>query len=289
MYSNTKNLSKAVLTAAFGLFLVACNSSSSGGGGTTTPTNPNTTPTNPNTTVPPDMVLDTIAPTITSITGFSSDVRLTPADTIEVTVSFSEMVRGLEVGDVTAVGLTTLTASNISPASDVLTESYTITVTPAAGLAEDATISLLVKANAVTDQVGLVNTSASSMLSTTFFTPPTIVSTRFNIRGVAADNADAGHGGMGIRIWITFSEMVTVALADDGVLPLMPWMVTNGDLASRSPTGTNASLEPSYAIDMVTSVGDVVLLMPAGSEIDADGNPAPAFTLCIAHTGTCTP
>ena len=183
MNSNIQNISKALLTAAFGLFLISCNNSGTSTGVKAQDTNTGGNTTDPNVTTPPQTVLDTTAPTITSITGF--ETRPSTTAPIEVTVNFSEMVSGLEFSEIDTEGLVDLTAANISPVSTEMTMSYTIMVTPLDSLANGAVISLMINADAVQDG-GMNGNSVSELAMTTWDDPaPTPINIRF-----LATNAD---------------------------------------------------------------------------------------------------
>ncbi|WP_127104292.1 Ig-like domain-containing protein [Pararhodobacter zhoushanensis] len=155
-----------------------------------------------------------------------------------LTMTFSEEVAGLELGD---ISVTNGTASDLQQTSATL---YTATITPTA----DGAVTVNFAENVVTDLAGLGNTAATAVTNTADLTAPTPTLT-----------ATPGFPGTPYTVTISFDEDVTgLALGD--------FATTNVDLSNLSGTGDSYTLQAT-GTDFAQSVQ-----LLAGTVLDAAGN-----------------
>ena len=180
---------------------------------------------------------DNVQPTVV-ITSSATDP--TNASPIPVTINFSEVVTGFEVGEIT---VTNGTADGFAGSGST----YTANITPTS----EGPVTVSIAANVAVDVTNNENT-ASNTLSRTYDTvQPTVV-----INSTAIDPTNASP----IPVTITFSESVTGLVVGDIT-------VTNGTVGSFTGSGTtyNASITP-------TAAGLVTVSVPANKAVDAATN-----------------
>ncbi len=182
---------------------------------------------------------DGIAPTVT----LSSDVgAVTNVAPITVTATFSELVLGFALEDLT---LTNATASNLA-ANDAQTI-YTFDLTPDA----EGNVSVSMAAGVVTDAVGNLIEASNSI---SYFYDITLPS------ATLTTTADAITGETSGRILIDFSEMVTG-------LEIADIQSSSGTLSNFTGSGN------AYSVDVTDlSEGTATITVPVGAASDAAGN-----------------
>ncbi len=182
---------------------------------------------------------DGIAPTVT----LSSDVGdVTNVSPISFTATFSELVQGFTLDDLT---LTNATAANLV-ANDAQT-TYTFDLTPEA----EGTVSVSIAASVANDAVGNQNEASNTISYFYDITAPTVTLTT---------TADAITGETSARILFDFSEVVTGFEEAD-------IQVSSGTLSSFSGSGA------SYQVDITSiSEGIATITVPVGAASDAAGN-----------------
>ena len=213
------------------------------------------------------VTIDTTPPTVSSITDLPIGEQKAA---FNLTVTFSEAVKGFATNDVIVTGQAA--ATNVS-GSDGDT-SYTVTITPTDDKEGDVTVK--VKANAVTDTAGNSNTAASDATrnihidtivpTATISTPPT---------GEQKDPFD---------LTITFLEDVTGFVVPDDLT------ITGPATASLKNTVTANQVFTVTITPNPTSEGDVTVQVKANAVMDAaqNDNPASAVTPTV-HIDTIVP
>ncbi len=201
-------------------------------------------------------VVDTVAPTVVS--SLRASASPTAATSVDFTVTFSEVVTGVDVGDFDLVttGLSGASVSGVSGSGSV----YTVTVDTGTG---SGTLQLIVPASAAaSDSLGNVLGSLPFTSGEAYDidkTIPTVVSSlRADASPTTADNVD---------FTVTFSEDVTGVDVGDFDL------VTSG-VSGAAVTGVNGS-GSVYTVSASTGsgIGDIQLTIPASATItDSVGN-----------------
>ncbi len=248
MYSNTKNLSKAVLTAAFSLFLVACNSNSGNNStGTMQVTNAD------------NMVVDmtgggggTVITVITvSITGLQDVTTTLP---FNVTVTFSEAVMGLTIEEVMdgASGLNIESALPMGGAEP--DDIWIVRVKPVPiGTNEGDTtpLSMLISAGVAQNADGTISNVESGAAVTATYTVPDTTPPMY-----VSHTAPGFHNGSTYTLTITYSEPV--------MLTAIPLTISNASITSMSVNGSSVAyrINPNgFGTNITLPVGHVVDLV----------------------------
>ena len=212
--------------------------------------------------------IDTVVPTVTSITGLPATEQKGPFD---VTVTFSEDVTGFAADDVAVTGEATVTNVG-SPDAD---NAYILTITPNASKEGDVT--LQVKANAVTDTAGNPNTDASTVTAAIHI--DTIVPTVTSITGVPPITEEQNSP---FEATVFFSEAVKGFAAED-VTVTGPARVTDVDSPDDNEYILTITPNP-------TSEGGVTLQVKVNAVTDAAGNANTASAVTSAiHIDTMVP
>ncbi len=236
MYSNTKNLSKALLTAAFGLFLVACNNSSSGGGGGTPPT----------------------GASVLSVTGLNDN----PTAAFDIVVTFSEAVSGL-----TAAGITTenLNIISVTSTDEEPATVWTVNAEASTDLLDGSmvTMSLIISAGVATNAKG--NGNAASTRFTATFTAPG------GARVMSVTGLDDSPSTRAFDVVVTFSEDVSGLTADNIMAG-----ASNLNITSVTPTGGEPATEWTVRVQPTTTFSNgemdtMSLMISSGIARNADG------------------
>ena len=203
----------------------------------------------------PSVPIDTIVPTVVSITGLPTTEQKAA---FPITVTFSEAMKDFAKEDVTINGPATATGMSVDTAKKV----YTVTITPNAGKEGDVTFQI--NANVATDNAGNNNTAFAATTAVhidtkaptaTISTPPT------------TEQKDP------FDLTITFNEDVTGFVVADDLEVTGP--------ASASSTGTPTATVYTVRITPNTSSeGDVTVKVKANAVKDAaqNDNPASAVT-----------
>ena len=174
----------------------------------------------------------------------------------EHTITFTEAVTGLEVGDFNASGAT---VNSIDPAVGPAA-TYTITFTPTA-----ATLNLTLNRNTVMDLGGNEGPTGSVTVSGTATVDTTAPTATFG-------TLDAGVIGTQQSVGLTFSETVTGLSADDIT-------AVGATVDGVSGNGT------AYTVVFTPTLAAFTLTLAAGSVIDVVSNPNPEASV----SGTTTP
>lgn len=204
----------------------------------------NTTPTSEET-----YVIDNTLPTVTSILRTSSNP--TNADSLTYTVTFSESVSGVDVGDFTLV--TSGTSGTIASVSSTAGTSVTVTVNSVSG---DGTLGLNFDADAsggVTDDAG--NVSTSDFTGEIY----NIDNTRPSVVSIERDSTSPTNSNS-LAFTVTFSESVTGIDTGDFALATSG---TSGTVATVSATSGT-----SVTVTVNSASGDGTL----GLNFDADAS-----------------
>ncbi|MCQ3947989.1 MAG: hypothetical protein DPW21_15050, partial [Anaerolineae bacterium] len=202
-----------------------------------------------------EYTIDKTAPTVTSI--LRADANPTNAASVNFTVTFSEAVTGVDVGDfdLTTSGVTGASIASVSGSG----ATYTVTVDTGTG---DGTIRLDVLASS--DIKDLANNTLSGLPYTsgqeyTVDKNPTVTSIL---------RADANPtSALSVDFTVTFSEAVTNV--DAGDFTLTTSGVTSASITSVSGSGTTYTV----TVDTGTGNGTIRLDVSASSDIkDSSGN-----------------
>ena len=207
--------------------------------------------------------IDTIVPTVTSITGVPNTEQ---NEAFDITVTFSEDVTGFAADDVTVTGEATVTNVDSPDANE-----YVLTITPNANKEGDVT--LQVDANAVTDNAGNAN-PASAVTSAVHI--DTIVPT-------ATVTPPSGEQKDPFDVTITFSEAVDGFQQGDITL--------TGEATLTALTGSDGDSEYTARITPdATSEDDVTVQVDANTVTDAAGNAnTAASNTASIHIDTIVP
>ena len=212
--------------------------------------------------------IDTIRPTVTSITG----VPTTPQNgAFDLTIKFSEDVTGFGTDALTVTGEATATAVAAVGTSKT---NYTATITPTVGKEGDVTVT--VNADGVVDAAGNGNTASDATDSIPIDTKrPTVAS----ITGVPTTEQNGVFA-----LTITFSEDVTgigdITMTEDAEFGVIASAVVSGSDRSRTVTITP---EPNVE-------GSITVTVVENSLQDAAGNGNTAFAVTPnIHIDTIVP
>jgi hypothetical protein len=206
--------------------------------------------------------IDTIVPTVT-ITGLPSGEQKGPFD---ITVTFSEDVGGFEVDDFIVTGEATVAFKSFFDAME-----FTLTITPNAEKEGDVT--LQIKASAVTDLAGNLNTDSTV---TAAVPVDTMVPTAM-ITGVPNTEQNGAF-----VVTVTFSEAVTGFAAAD--------VAVTGDATVTNVGSPNNNAYPVTITPNAGKEGNVTLQVKANAVTDAalNANTASAVTAAV-HIDTIVP
>jgi len=184
--------------------------------------------------------VDTIRPTVTSITGAST----TPQNAaFDLTITFSEDVTGFATGGLTVTGEATATAVAAVGTSKT---NYTATITPKVGT--EGNITLMVNADAVTDAAGNGNTVSRATGNIPIDTKrPTVTS----ITGVPTTPQNGEFD-----LTVTFSEDVigdgAIMIREDAEFGVVGSTVVSGSGNSQTVTITpDPNVEGSLTVQIV--------------------------------------
>jgi hypothetical protein len=196
----------------------------------------------PASSAPITFTVDATAPTatISSAAGSTTSTALIP-----FTVSFSEAVQGFSASSVS------VTNGTISSAITTVGNDYSFSVTPTASGA----ITVTLPANAVRDQVGNFNTTASS-LSVTYTAP--ITATAWT-GAVSTDWFDAGNWTQGVP---TATVDATISPVSSGRYPLV---------AANTAAARNLSINSGASLTMSGGTLDVRATLTNNSTFVATG------------------
>ena len=194
------------------------------------------------------LTVDTLKPTVSSVTDNVSGTASSATTNVAYTYTFSEAVTGLAATDfsVTNGSVSSITGSGTT---------YTVNFAPATGVAS-GNIVMTLKAGAVTDTNGNAN-SGSTNTSQAIDTLAPTVSVADNVSGTASSATTS------IAYTYTFSETVTGLAAND-------FSVTNGTISSVSGSGTTWTVNVTPAADVAS--GTIGLTLNAAAVTDAVGN-----------------
>ncbi|MCF8487281.1 MAG: hypothetical protein K9G71_18975, partial [Rhodobacteraceae bacterium] len=198
-----------------------------------------------------------VSPFVTSIT--LSDSALAVGETATVTVTFSEAVTGVELGDFTANNgvLSDLSAASLN---DDGTQTYTFTLTPTAAI-EDASNVVTLAASKVVDGFGNANVASASSANYAIDT----LAPRATIQ--VSDSALAV--GETATVTVTFTEAVTGVLATD-------FAAENGVLTNLSAPTDNLDGTQTYTLTLTptANIADTtnVVTLAANQVNDTAGN-----------------
>ena len=216
--------------------------------------------------VTPTIHIDTIVPTILSITGVPATTEQNGP--FDVTVLFSEDVNDFTAEDLTVTGEATASVKD-SPGDN----EYILTITPNAGKEGDVT--LQVNANAVTDNAGNANTASAV---TAAVHVDTIVPT------VAISDVPNIEKNVPFDLTVTFSEAV------DGFAVPADLTLTGPATASLKSGVAGASVYTVTITPNPTAEGNVTVRVNANAVTDnaLNANTASAVTPTI-HIDTIVP
>ncbi len=194
---------------------------------------------------------DVVDPVVTLDAGLSGS---TSAQTIAVTITFSEEIEGLSLGDLV---ITNGSAANLTEQTAGI--EFTVEVTATA----DGPVSIQVPAAAVTDLAGNENASAST--GWTYDSSAPSVTLDAGVSGTTADQT--------VTVSVIMSEEVEgLALSD--------FVITNGAASNL----VVESAGEQYTIDVTaTAVGNVTVTLPAGAIADLAGNENAAVSISYTY------
>ena len=212
----------------------------------------------------PEVHVDTILPTVESITGIPTIEKNVPFD---ITITFSEGVNGFSAGDLTLTGPATASLKAGSDGDSV----YTATITPDVNAEGDVTIQ--VPADVVKDEA-LNNNIASAVTDSVHIDtiPPT----------VEISNIPTDEKNIAFDITITFSEGVNGFAAGDLTL-------TGPATASLKSGSDGDSVYRATITPNTNAEGDVTLQVPADAVKDFARNDNTASNKPKVHVDTIPP
>lgn len=196
-------------------------------------------------------LVDTTSPTLLVSSVVSGAVNVSP---IPVQISFSEAVTGFSAADVT---VTNGTLGNFTGSGSV----YTFDVTPTT----QGSITVDVGAGVASDNAGNPNLAAAQWSIIYDTTAPSVTVEQ------AASQSDPTNLSP-ISFTVTFSE--DVIGFDDPSSDLL----ISGSAGATTASITGSGSSYTVQVSGMTSVGDVVLSVPAGAASDLAGNPNTAST-----------
>ncbi|MEG5192619.1 ELWxxDGT repeat protein, partial [Microcoleus sp. ARI1-A4] len=204
------------------------------------------------------LVIDGIAPTVTSITRKTPTATLTNSNSVTYTVSFSEPVKNLDIGDFT-LNKTGTVNGNIASVSAATGTTIDVTVNSISG---DGNLGLDVPATAtINDIPGNALTAAftTGQTYTVDKTPPTVT-----INQATAQTDPTATSP--INFTVTFSEPVTGFDAADIDL------TTSTATGTLTPTITGGGPVYTVAVNGMTGSGNVIPSIKANGVTDTAGN-----------------
>ena len=204
------------------------------------------------------LVIDSIAPTVTSITRKTPTATLTNSNSVIYTVSFSEPVKNLDIGDFT-LNKTGTVNGNIASVSAATGTTIDVTVNNITG---DGNLGLDVPATAtINDIPGNALTAAftTGQNYTVDKTPPTVT-----INEATAQTDPTATSP--INFTVTFSEPVTGFDATDIDLS------TSTATGTLTPTITGGGPVYTVAVNGMTGSGNVFASIKANGVTDPVGN-----------------
>jgi ELWxxDGT repeat protein len=204
------------------------------------------------------LVIDGIAPTVTSITRKTPTATLTNSNSVIYTVSFSEPVKNLDIGDFT-LNKTGTVNGNIASVSAATGTTIDVTVNSITG---DGNLGLDVPATAtINDIPGNALTAAftAGQTYTVDTTPPTVT-----INQATAQTDPTATSP--INFTVTFSEPVTGFDATDIDLS------TSTATGTLTPTITGGGPVYTVAVNGMTGSGNVIASIKANGVTDTVGN-----------------
>jgi hypothetical protein len=204
------------------------------------------------------LVIDGIAPTVTSITRKTPTATLTNSNSVIYTVSFSEPVKNLDIGDFT-LNKTGTVNGNIASVSAATGTTIDVTVNSITG---DGNLGLDVPATAtINDIPGNALTAAftTGQTYTVDTTPPTVT-----INQATAQTDPTATSP--INFTVTFSEPVTGFDATDIDLS------TSTATGTLTPTITGGGPVYTVAVNGMTGSGNVIASIKANGVTDPVGN-----------------
>jgi ELWxxDGT repeat protein len=204
------------------------------------------------------LVIDGIAPTVTSITRKTPTTTLTNSNSVIYTVSFSEPVKNLDIGDFT-LNKTGTVNGNIASVSEATGTTIDVTVNSITG---DGNLGLDVPATAtINDIPGNALTAAftTGQTYTVDTTPPTVT-----INQATAQTDPTATSP--INFTVTFSEPVTGFDATDIDLS------TSTATGTLTPTITGGGPVYTVAVNGMTGSGNVIASIKANGVTDPVGN-----------------
>jgi len=204
------------------------------------------------------LVIDGIAPTVTSITRKTPTATLTNSNSVIYTVSFSEPVKNLDIGDFT-LNKTGTVNGNIASVSAATGTTIDVTVNSITG---DGNLGLDVPATAtINDIPGNALTAAftTGQTYTVDTTPPTVT-----INQATAQTDPTATSP--INFTVTFSEPVTDFDATDIDLS------TSTATGTLTPTITGGGPVYTVAVNGMTGSGNVIASIKANGVTDPVGN-----------------
>ncbi|MEG3960099.1 ELWxxDGT repeat protein, partial [Microcoleus sp. herbarium2] len=204
------------------------------------------------------LVIESIAPTVTSITRKTPTATLTNSNSVIYTVSFSEPVKNLDIGDFT-LNKTGTVNGNIASVSAATGTTIDVTVNRISG---DGNLGLDVPATAtINDIPGNALTAAftTDQTYTVDTTPPTVT-----INEATAQTDPTATSP--INFTVTFSEPVTGFDATDIDLS------TSTATGTLTPTITGDGPVYTVAVNGMTGSGNVIASIKANSVTDPVGN-----------------
>jgi len=226
------------------------------------------------------IVVDTTAPTMTSVTSTTADGSYNTGDAINITVTFSEavtlaggnLVITLETGDTDR----TVTITSISSAT---TASGTYTVQAGDTSADLTVSSIALSAGTLSDDAG--NNMSSLAAGTNLAAGSALVvdTTAPTITSVTSTTADGSYNtGDAINITVTFSEAVTLT-GGNLVITLETGDTDRTVTIASISSATTAS--GTYAVQAGDTSGDLTVssvALSAGTLSDGAGNNMSDFT-----------
>uniref|UniRef100_UPI00403F52F6 ELWxxDGT repeat protein n=1 Tax=Microcoleus sp. OTE_8_concoct_300 TaxID=2964710 RepID=UPI00403F52F6 len=204
------------------------------------------------------LVIESIAPTVTSITRKTPTATLTNSNSVIYTVSFSEPVKNLDIGDFT-LNKTGTVNGNIASVSAATGTTIDVTVNSITG---DGNLGLDVPATAtINDIPGNALTAAftTGQTYTVDTTPPTVT-----INEATAQTDPTATSP--INFTVTFSEPVTGFDATDIDLS------TSTATGTLTPTITGGGPVYTVAVNGMTGSGNVIASIKANGVTDPVGN-----------------
>ena len=227
-----------------------------------------------------EIVIDTIVPTVESITGVPP---MEQKGAFDLTVTFSEPVRGFAVpGDLTVVLMDEPGVTSASPIATVALKSavdgdavYMVTVTPnAAGAEGDVTVT--VNANTVQD-FALNDNTASAV------TPAMHIDTIVPTVEITGEPDKFDEQNAAFDLMVTFSEPVT------GFSVPADLTLTGPATAALTASDPDGAVYTVTITPNATSKGDVTVQVNAGGVEDEAHNDNTASNTPLVHVDTMPP